>query len=163
MTLTEPPNGILANLLNIEGRPEMALAVNGTGPVADLRTTMTLDAGGRRALGGLATIVQQAEGFAVAADLRGPLGDLVAPSLSAVLRRRDRADGQSRWCARSGGVAISGLKLSGGQLSLEASAETTADGFLSRLNLSMQRLPIRAAHAVMLPVPGARRRSTAPR
>ena len=34
VTLTEPPNGIIANLLSIEGKPEIALSVNGAGPVA---------------------------------------------------------------------------------------------------------------------------------
>ena len=83
VTLTEPPNGIVANLLNIEGKPEMALAVNGSGPVADLKTTMTLDAGGTRALEGLATIVQKPEGMAIDADLGGPIGVLVAPAYQA--------------------------------------------------------------------------------
>ena len=113
VTLTEPPNGILANLLNIEGKPEMALAVNGSGPVADLRTTMTLDAGGQRALEGLATIVQKPEGMAVDADLGGPIGMLVAPAYQPFFGAQTSLKATAL-VRSAGGVEISGLKLSGG-------------------------------------------------
>ena len=79
--LTEPPDGILANLLNIEGRPEIALTVTGQGPVTSLVTRMTLDAGGQRALEGAATIAQADAGMEVQADLAGPVGTLVAPPI----------------------------------------------------------------------------------
>lgn len=153
VTLTEPPNGILANLLNIEGRPEMALAVNGSGPVADLRTTMTLDAGGKRALEGLATIAQKPEGFAVEADLGGPIGMLVAPAYQAFFGAQTSLKA-SALVRSAGGVEISGLKLSGGQLGLEASAATTADGFLSKLDLSAV-IADPGGGRVILPAPGA--------
>lgn len=153
VTLTEPPNGILANLLNIEGKPEMALAVKGSGPVADLRTTMTLDAGGKRALEGLATIVQKPEGMAVDADLGGPIGMLVAPAYQPFFGAQTSLKA-SALLRSAGGVEISGLKLSGGQLGLEASAATTADGFLSRLNLAAT-IADPAGNRVILPAPGA--------
>lgn len=153
VTLTEPPNGILANLLNIEGKPEMALALNGTGPVGDLKTTMRLDAGGKRALEGLATIVQKPEGFAVDADLGGPIGMLVAPAYQAFFGAETSLKA-SALVRSAGGVEISGLKLSGGQLGLEASAATTADGFLSRLDLAAT-IADPAGKRVILPVPGA--------
>ncbi|MBN9317487.1 MAG: translocation/assembly module TamB domain-containing protein [Devosia sp.] len=153
VTLTEPPNGILANLLNIEGRPEVALALKGSGPVNDLRTTMTLDAGGKRALEGVATLAQAAEGLQIQADLGGPIAGLMSPayrpffgastSLSATALVRS-----------AGGVDISVLKLTGGQLSLDGSAATTADGFLSKLQLSAA-IADPAGAAVLLPVPGA--------
>src|SRR5690606_9229941 len=78
LNLAEPANGVLANLLNIEGRPAMQLALNGSGPVADLRADLTLQADGQTALSGTATIAQNPEGFAIAADLGGPLSTLVA-------------------------------------------------------------------------------------
>lgn len=153
VTLTEPPNGILANLLNIEGKPEMALAVNGSGPVADLKTTMTLDAGGKRALAGLATIVQKPEGMAVDADLGGPIGMLVAPAYQPFFGAETSLKA-SALLRSAGGVEISGLRLSGGQLGLEASGATTADGFLSRLNLAAT-IADPQGNRVILPAPGA--------
>ena len=68
VTLTEPPNGILANLLSIEGRPEIALGVTGKGPIDNLTTTMALDAGGTRALEGVATIAGAEGGLELARD-----------------------------------------------------------------------------------------------
>ncbi len=153
VALTEPPNGILANLLNIEGRPEMALAVNGSGPVNDLRTTMTLDAGGRRALEGVAELVQAPEGLRVVADLGGPVAALVSPNYRPFFGD-NTALSATALVRSAGGVDIEALKLSGGQLSLEGTAATTADGFLRRLQLSAAIADPGGA-AVLLPVPGA--------
>ncbi|MDC9824884.1 translocation/assembly module TamB domain-containing protein [Devosia sp. ZB163] len=153
VTLTEPPNGILANLLNIEGRPEVALAITGSGPVADLRTTMTLDADGKRALTGEATLVQAADGLKVDADLGGPIGDLVAPAYRPFFGA-ESALKASALVRSSGGVEISAFQLSGGQLSVAGSGATTEDGFLNRLQLSAA-IADTAGGVVTLPVPGA--------
>jgi len=152
LTLTEPPDGIIANLLNIEGRPEIALTINGSGPIANLRSELTLDAGGQRALSGLATINQVTEGFMVDANLGGPIAELVAapyrPFFGAQTTLRAQAllrDG--------GGLTISGIDLSGGQLALQGSAETTPDNFLRRLELTAQIADPQGG-AVTLPVAG---------
>jgi translocation and assembly module TamB len=52
-----------------------------------------------------------------------------------------------------GGVSVSGLRLSGGQLSLDASAETTPDNFLRALKLDAV-IADAAGGKVTLPVPG---------
>ena len=152
VTLTEPENGIIANLLNVEGRPPIALDVNGSGPVAELQTQMTLDAGEIRALSGGATITQAPEGFRIAADLHGPIAELIAepyrPFFGAETAVRATA-----LVRREGGLDISGIKVSGGQLALEGSAETSKDGFLRQLDLSaVIRDP--AGGVVTLPLPG---------
>ncbi len=135
VTLTEPPNGIVANLLNIEGRPEVALALKGSGPVNNLVTTMTLDAGGRRALAGTATIAEAPGGLAVNAQLGGPIAELVAPPYRPFFGASTALEA-SALVRSAGGFEISGFKLTGGQLSLEGSGATTSDGFLSRLLLA---------------------------
>ncbi|HEY9009438.1 MAG TPA: translocation/assembly module TamB, partial [Devosia sp.] len=152
VTLTEPPNGIVANLLNIEGKPEIALSVKGAGPVNDLRTTMALDAGGTRALEGSATIAQAEGGLAVNADLGGPIGTLMAPAYRPFFG--DRSSLQASALVRSeGGVDVTRLKLSGGQLALDGSLSTTSDGFLRQLNLSAVVADPNGS-VVLLPVPG---------
>src|SRR5690606_6719898 len=78
LSLVEPPNGVIANLLNIEGRPAVTLTLDGEGPVADLNTQMRLLANDREALAGTAIIAQQADGLAIDADLGGPLSTLMA-------------------------------------------------------------------------------------
>jgi translocation and assembly module TamB len=152
VTLTEPEDGILANLLNIAERPPIALAVKGSGPVADLRTEMTLDAGDLRALSGVATIAQAPEGFRVAADLRGPIAELVEP-LYRPFFGAETALSATALVRQEGGVSISGLKLSGGQLSVGGMAETTKDGFLRLLDLSVV-IADPAGTEVTLPLPG---------
>jgi len=153
VTLTEPPNGVMANLLNIEDRPAVELSIAGKGPVANLQTTLTLKANGQTALGGGATVNQTAEGFAVAADLRGPVSSLMAAQYRPFFGA-ETALTANALVRTGGGFSISGLKLSGGQLLLEASAETTPDNFLRLLALNAV-VADPAGTPVLLPVPGA--------
>ena len=152
LSLVEPEDGVIANLLNIENRPAVTLTLAGQGPVADLRTELVLQANGQTALGGVATITQQAEGFAVAADLRGPLSMLMAEAYRPFFGA-ETALTANALVRSAGGLSISGLRLSGGQLSLEAAAETTPDNFLSQLTLDAV-VADPAGGQVVLPVPG---------
>jgi translocation and assembly module TamB len=152
VTLTEPPDGIVANLLNIEGKPEIALSVTGKGPVDNLVTTMALDAGGTRALEGSATIAGVADGLSITADLGGPIGALVAPEFRAFFGQQTRL-AAAALVKSEGGIEVSNLKLSGGQLALEGNLATTADGFLNRLMLSGVVADPGGA-PVVLPAPG---------
>jgi translocation and assembly module TamB len=153
LSLVEPPNGVLANLLNIEGRPAMELTLDGTGPVSDLTAQMRLLADGQEALVGTANIAQSPEGFAVTANLGGPLSTLVAEPY------RDFFGADTRLTAdvlvkSGGGLDISSLTLSGGQLGLTARAETTPDNFLSLLDLTAT-IADPEGDTVTLPVPGS--------
>lgn len=153
LSLVEPPNGVLANLLNIEGRPAVELSLAGKGPVSDLTTQMRLLANSQEALAGTATIKKQAAGFAINADLGGPLSSLVAEPYRPFFGAQTRL-GLDALLRDAGGVDVSNLTLSGGQLSLKASAATTADNFLSRLDLNAT-IADPSGGAVTLPVPGA--------
>jgi len=153
LSLVEPPNGVLANLLNIEGRPAMKLTLEGEGPVSDLTTQMRLLANESEALAGTATIAQTDAGFAVSANLGGPISTLVAQPY------QDFFGAQTRLTAEvlvrsAGGLDISNLTLSGGQLGLAARAQTTPDNFLSLLDLSAT-IADPDGGKVILPVPGA--------
>jgi translocation and assembly module TamB len=153
VSLVEPENGVIANLLNIENRPAVTLTLSGAGPVADLRTELVLQANGQTALSGAATIERRAEGFAVDADLQGPLATLVAEPYRPFFGAETSLSANA--LVRSGGgFTISGLRLSGGQLSLEAAADTTADNFLRTLALNAVIADPNGA-AVTLPVPGS--------
>ena len=153
LSLVEPENGVIANLLNIENRPAVTLTLTGAGPVTDLRTELTLQANGQTALSGVATLNQQADGIAVNADLRGPLAMLIAEPYRPFFGAETAltADALIR---SEGGISISGLRLTGGQLSLEAAAETTPDNFLKTLALNAV-IADPAGGQVILPVPGS--------
>lgn len=159
LALVEPADGVLANLLNIENRPAVTLTLAGTGPVSDLRTTLELQANGQTALGGVATVRQQADGFAIDADLRGPLSTLMAEAYRPFFGPETALTARAL-VRQAGGLSISGLKLSGGQLQLEAAAETTADNFLRQLSLNAM-VSDPTGGTVTLPVPGAATRVNA--
>lgn len=152
LALVEPENGVIANLLNIENRPAVTLTVNGSGPVRDLRTELSLQANGQTALSGVATVNQQASGIAVAADLRGPLATLIAAPYRPFFGAETALSANALLHAE-GGLSITGLRLTGGQLSLEAAAETTPDNFLKTLALNAV-VADPAGGQVVLPVPG---------
>lgn len=132
--LNEPENGVLANLLSIEGRPAMQLTLAGKGPVADLRADLNLLANGQTALSGVATVSQTGEGFAIDTNLGGPLSTLIAEQYRPFFGADTRLSANAL-VRSAGGFDLNALKISGGQLALDASASTTADNFLSRLDL----------------------------
>ena len=47
LSLSEPEDGIVANLLNLEGRPAVSFAIAGTGPLSDFSADIALAADGR--------------------------------------------------------------------------------------------------------------------
>jgi translocation and assembly module TamB len=153
LDLIEPEDGIVANLLNIEGRPEIALGLQGAGPIDDLDISLTFDADGNRILTGEGTLDQTGEGLAIAADLNGPLST-VLPAAYRDFFGTETALSLEALMRDAGGFEVSNLSLSGGELSLLANAATTADGFLSRLDITGEISPV-SGETVTLPVPGA--------
>ena len=153
LSLVEPENGVIANLLNIENRPAMTLKLAGAGPIADLNAQLQLLADGREALAGTASLAQGADGLAIAADLGGPLSTLMAapyrPFFGADTRLSARA-----LLRQGGGLSLSDIHLTGGQLALDAAAETGPDNFLTALTLDA-RVADPSGQPVVLPVPGA--------
>lgn len=153
LSLVEPENGVIANLLSIENRPAVTLTLVGKGPVTELRGELVLQANGQTALSGLATVSQQAEGIAIAADLRGPLSTLIAEPYRPFFGS-ETALTANALVRTEGGISVTGLRLTGGQLSLEGAAETTPDNFLRSLTLDAV-VADAAGGQVILPVPGS--------
>lgn len=152
LVLSEPENGVLANVLNIEGRPAMQLTVSGKGPISGLDTELSLLANGQEALRGVATVRQQPEGLAINAQLDGPLSTLMAETYRPFFGPQTQLTAQA--LVRSeGGLDISRFTLAGGQLALTGEAQTSADNFLTRLVLT-GRVADASGVEVVLPVPG---------
>jgi translocation and assembly module TamB len=152
--LNEPANGIVANLLSIEGRPPVDLALSGSGPLADLALELTLDADGARVLTGTTRLDRTDLGLAFSSDVRGPIARLVAPAFRDFFGEEASltVNGTVR---DAGGVAIDRLSIDSAAVDLEASAETGADGFLRSLQLDARIEPT-GDDTVVLPVPGGR-------
>lgn len=153
LTVDEPQDGVIANLLGIEGRPPIALALRGNGPVATLDLTLTMDAAAQRVLEGTASIRQTQEGMRFAADVGGPIATLIPPRFRSFFGAdtRVRAAGVAR---AGGGLTLDSLTMDSAALSLQAAVETTADNFLRRLTLNAV-IDNPAEERTLLPIAGA--------
>lgn len=152
LLLSEPEDGIVANLLNIEGRPAVELALAGSGPLGDLQVDLTLDADGQRVLTGSTVLQRVAEGLAIDADVEGPIARLIAPVF------RDFFGANSNLSLRAvvrdgGGLNVESLTIDSGAVALRASAQTGEDNFLRRLQLQAT-MEDPAGEPVVLPVAG---------
>jgi translocation and assembly module TamB len=152
LAVSEPADGILANVLGIEGRPAVDLTLAGAGPLGDLSVELALDADGERIVTGVTTLEQTAAGLQIDADVEGPVARLIAPAF----RDFFGANSQLQLDALlrdEGGITVKALSLRTGSLDLQASAETTADSFLRRLVLDTT-IANADGSPVVLPVAG---------
>ena len=151
-SLNEPADGIVANALGIEGRPPMALALRGEGPLAQLDLALTLDAGTQRVLTGTTRLRQQAAGLGFAASLNGPIAVLIPPRFRDFFGSRDQACRQ-RVFKEAGGLLLEKLDLQQRRAQHRIYCGNNADGFLAKLKLAAN-IASGTAAKVVLPVPG---------
>jgi len=152
LTLSEPENGVIANLLGIEGRPPIELALAGEGPLGALDLSLSLDAAGQRMLTGTTRLRQQAEGLAFSANLAGPIAELV-PAQFHPFFGAETTVAANGLVKEAGGLRLDTLDLKSASLALTGGLETGADGFLQRLTLDGS-IADPATNRVVLPVAG---------
>jgi len=150
--LSEPQNGVVANLLNIEGRPPLSLTLAGSGPVDNLDLTLALAAAGEPTLAGTAQFRRQQEGLGFTVDLGGPIQRLIPARFRSFFGAETNLEAAGV-AKEDGGLLLRSLNLSSAALSLQASAETAADGFLSSLSVDAD-ISDPAGQQVVLPVQG---------
>ncbi|WP_274629036.1 translocation/assembly module TamB domain-containing protein [Arvimicrobium flavum] len=135
LSLNEPENGLVANLLGIEGRPPIAMTLKGSGPIATLDLALTMDAASQRVLEGTTSLRQAQDGIRFTADVGGPIANIIPARFRSFFGADTRL--QTAGTARTGGgLTLDSLTLNSAALSVQASAETAADGFPRRLNLN---------------------------
>ncbi|PSH66764.1 translocation and assembly module protein TamB [Phyllobacterium brassicacearum] len=152
LTLNEPENGIVANLLNIEGKPPVTLALKGSGPLSDLALQLTLDAAGKRVLTGETRLDRQSDGLQFNTTLNGEIAALIPPVF------RDFFGNETALIINgtlrdAGGVALDRLNIKSNALALDATGETTNDGFLRQLKVDAT-IADPTGKKVILPVKG---------
>ncbi len=152
LKLSEPQNGVVANLLNIENRPPVALALQGAGPLSRLDLNLSLDTDNSRALSGTAQVRRDAAGYGFTTALNGDIARLLAAPYRPFFGPQTTLNAEGQFKA-GGGFLLQSLALDGGALDVNAAAETSADGFLRRLGLYAY-LGTRDAQVTVLPVPG---------
>jgi translocation and assembly module TamB len=149
LRLSEPENGVVANLLNLRDRPAITFTIDGSGPLSDFEAEIALVAGGEPLLQGAATISRVEDGYRFVADVNGALEGLVPPGLaqffadsSQLVIDATRSD--------TGAITIRRADLNSGVLSLGASASLAPDGFPTALELEA-RLGASSPERVVLP------------
>jgi len=154
LSLSEPANGVIANLLNIEGRPPVDMTLKGSGPLDRLDLALTLDADHQRTLTGTTSIRRRDAGYGFSAKLGGPIARLVPPQFRSFFGADTDlvADGVVK---DAGGLSLDRLDLTSNALKLDGNLETTSDGFLRRLKLNAS-IADPTGKTVLLPVPGNR-------
>ncbi len=153
LRLAEPEGGVVATLLDIEGRPAIDLSLRGAGPLDALDVDFAFDAGGARVATGKAELRGTPDGLGFAVDLGGELTPVVpAPYRAFFAGETTVAVAGVKLAA--GGLRLDRLALRGAELELTGALETAADGFPRNLTLS-GRLGHPLGPAVLLPVPGA--------
>lgn len=151
-SLTEPADGVVANLLNLEGRPPVSLRLQGDGPLDDLNLTLALDTDAGRVLSGDLTVRQAGNGRAFNAMLQGPISALIAPIY------RDFFGTETSITASGslpgdGGFQLDQLDIDSGALTFRAAARTAADGFLTFLQANGEFASADGT-PLLLPIPG---------
>lgn len=150
----EPANGIIANLLNIDGRPPVKLDVKGAGVLDDLNIDLNLDADGKRILTGALTLDRKAQeqGRAFKAHLNGPIAALVPQEFRAFFGASTKLSALGL-IKDQGGMRLDDLSLDSAALKLAAAAESGKDGFLNRLRVDLTLEDVKNGR-VLLPVSG---------
>ncbi|MEJ5080388.1 MULTISPECIES: translocation/assembly module TamB domain-containing protein [unclassified Ochrobactrum] len=153
LKVAEPANGIVANVLNIDGRPPVDLTLTGKGTLDDLKIDLALDTNGSRTLTGGFTLLRQADGRVFATQINGPIAVLVPPAF------RDFFGAETALSANGllkdgGGFRLDDLALKSAALNVKASAESGNDGFLNKLRVDAT-IQDDSKGQVLLPVKGA--------
>ncbi|MEZ5781383.1 MAG: translocation/assembly module TamB domain-containing protein [Rhizobiaceae bacterium] len=136
LKLSEPQDGMIANLLSIEGKPPIALTLEGNGPVSTLDLKLALDADSQRVLDGTTSLRQSSDGMRFDADLGGPIATLIPTRFRSFFGSDTRLK-TSGTVRAGGGLTLESLTVDSAALALKAALETTPDNFLSRLNLNV--------------------------
>lgn len=152
LQLQEPADGVVANLLNLEGRPPVDLSLTGNGPLDDLTVDLALNTDAGRVLGGGLRLQEVQGGRAFNADLSGPISALIAPAYRGFFGA-DSMLAANGTLPSEGGFQLDRLELESGTLTLQASAATAPDGFLTALDLNADFAGDDGA-SVLLPLPG---------
>ena len=134
VALAEPENGLVANLLDLEGRPPVALAIQGDAPLDDLRVQLAFDVAEKRILNGNLLMDGVEGGLRARADLGGPVSQIVAEPWRSLMGTASSLSAEALF-ADDGRIEVNRFALSSGVVDLTANARLLADGFLEAVNV----------------------------
>ncbi|XKL39445.1 translocation/assembly module TamB domain-containing protein [Nitratireductor sp. L15S-10] len=152
LVLDEPADGVVANLLNVQGRPPLKLTLAGSGPLSMLDIKLALEADGIPAFGGTARLREREEGLGFSARLAGSIKRLVPAQFQDFFGAGTRinVNGVSK---DGGGILLENFQVTSASMRIEAVAETSSDNFLTALSLGAS-VANPKGDRVLLPVSG---------
>lgn len=132
----EPENGIAARVLDLPGRPALALTVDGDGPLDDFTANIRLASDGADRLAGSVTLRGQEDGAqAFAANLGGDLTAILLPQAREFLGEDIRLVVNGARTAE-GALALDEFSLDAAAVDLSGSLATTPEGRPARFDLT---------------------------
>ncbi|GAA4658531.1 translocation/assembly module TamB domain-containing protein [Bartonella pachyuromydis] len=132
ISVNEPQNGILANILQIEKRPALNLAITGDGTFDDLVVKLYSEVDHHPVLDGNVSLAHFAEGHSFSAKLVGTLGPLVPAQYRNLFESDVTLKAEARM-TKEGVTHLDHMMLQNKAMNIVANAEITADGFLRKL------------------------------
>ncbi|HSF92367.1 MAG TPA: hypothetical protein VLA51_09200, partial [Paracoccaceae bacterium] len=132
--LSEPANGILANALNIEGKPPVALQLNGSGPLDNFIADLGVATDQGELVQGALTLIGNGEGRSFDLDVTGQIASMIPADIRAFFSGTSSVKAAGR-INPEGGFNLSALDITTGAVTLRGQAKTGADGFLQFLKV----------------------------
>jgi translocation and assembly module TamB len=147
----EPAGGLVADLLELRGRPAVSLALAGTGSLASWTADLQMQANGTQVLFGEIGVAQTENGHRVTADLTGALETIAPEAYSGLVKGESRlAFDLTR--AADGALAVDRATLRSEGVELDGSGKLAPDLVPSSAELSLR---VGQAGRTVLPfVPG---------
>ncbi|WP_323766026.1 translocation/assembly module TamB domain-containing protein [Marinovum sp.] len=153
LDLTEPENGIAANLLGLPDRPSVALSVAGNDPLSNFTADILLATAGEKRLTGQVRLMSSEDGAAgFAADLSGDIAPVFAPQFREFLGP-DVALEASGQRQADGAMSLDALRIEAAAMTIAGEARIAADGWPESFNLDAAITPPQG-DTVILPLPG---------
>lgn len=155
--MSEPENGIVANLLKIKNRPAVALTAKGDGSLDNFLLNLAMKAGADPVLNGSLKLQGVANGKAVAVDLSGPVILLMPDEYRDFFGAKTELN-VAALLKKEGGMRLDKFSINGDGIRVDARAETLADGFLRVLQVKAL-VKAQSGAALVLPVAGGKTRA----
>jgi translocation and assembly module TamB len=152
LDVREGEDGIVANLIDLPGRPSLELVVDGEGPLSDFSAEIALATDGAERLAGTVQLGRADEGRTFAVDLGGDIAPVFVPEYREFFGPEVGLVAAGSTLS-GGGVRIDTLRLNADALSLEGQAAIGSDGLPDRIALAGQIASGEGA-PVLLPLPG---------
>jgi translocation and assembly module TamB len=159
LDLAERENGLVANLLDLSGRPSLDLTIDGSGPIDGFNADLTLGTDGIERVTGQFGLVQRADEAGqnrldLAFDLAGDVGAMLPPDYAGFFGS-DVSLGLRVARQEDGAISLSRLEIDAEALTLSGTADLAADGWPRKIDVT-GRIASRDGTPVLLPVGGAR-------